>query len=125
MSGFPHKEKKYPEQFKLYVPAESRLIVKEAKEIARREGESLSQKFIKFCQDYVRLHGEGNPQTLLKFGTQSKLVQCQHPNCNETAEHQAFTKAKTKILLCNAHLEVMVNKGVVVGHRLLKASKRL
>jgi len=55
----------YKDKIMLYVPPEKKNVIEEAQKIAKREGESLSQKFVKFCENYVQKHAHGNPQTLL------------------------------------------------------------
>lgn len=56
----------------IYVPEDKETMVLKAQDITHREGRSLSQLFIEFCEKYVREHEPGNPQTridkILKWG---------------------------------------------------------
>jgi len=97
--------KKYPNIFHLYVPDGSLTTVEKTKEIADREGESLSQKFIKFCVNYNRLHGHGNPQTLMEKFTdipKTKTI-CDHQGCEEPAIFEVWAHNKWHGYLCSLH----------------------
>jgi hypothetical protein len=43
-------------------------------EICRREGTTSSKKIVSYITDYVSIHKEGNPQTLLKFAGLPKTL---------------------------------------------------
>ena len=122
--GFPKKEKKFPHILHVYIPEEFQKDVDEAQKIAKREGESLSQKIVKYCVDYKNLHGHGNPQTLLpKFGVQIEIIQqCEYPDCQEIACFECVPNsplAKPKVFYCKEHREHAER------NRLLKKSKQL
>ena len=122
--GFPKKQKKFRHIIHVYVPEEFQGDVEEAQKIAKREGESLSQKTVKFWVDYKKLHAHGNPQTLLpKFGIQTKITQqCEYPGCSLTAAFECVPTsplAKPKVFYCKEHREHAEQ------NRLLKKSKKL
>jgi hypothetical protein len=119
--GFPKKDKKFPHILHVYIPEAFQKDVDEAQKIAKREGESLSQKIVKYCVDYKNLHGHGNPQTLLpNFGVQKKIAQqCEYPRCSEVAVYADFARHGGTVYQCKTHhVHALENN-------LLKGSKRL
>ena len=54
-----------PYQLNLYIPERHREAVQRAKELMKKEGESLSRKVVQYLIDYVRMHEPGNPQLRL------------------------------------------------------------
>lgn len=58
-----------------YVPEEFEIILKELKEILKREGKSLSEWIRENAERYVAVHAHGNPQLRIdKFMTVSEKV---------------------------------------------------
>ena len=99
--GFKHNQKKHPRKFMVYVPDEYQDIVTKAKQIMEREGQSLSQKFVKFCADYVHLHGPGNPQLLVTsfFGESQLKTKC---HCGGLASHEVWAENGWHGYLCKS-----------------------
>lgn len=118
--GFQHKEKKRPDQLLLYIPVGYQETVKKAKEIMKRENDSLSHKFCLFLSDYVRLHSKGNPQTMLFKETPKKpVLKCE--KCPEKADYRVFIEGGTNVLLCSVDFQNMREKSrrLIVGYRKL------
>ena len=92
----------------LYVPREFSEIVKKAREIARREGRSLSKLVMDLLRDYVRRHEPGNPQLpLTRFTGESKDGKCSVEGCDEPAQFIVFLdhgKIIEKLRVCEEHL---------------------
>jgi len=93
----------------LYVPQEYAIIIKKAREIARREGRSLSNLVMELLRDYVRRHEPGNPQLpLTRFTGESKDGRrCSVEGCDEPAQFIVFLDRGTvieKMRLCERHL---------------------
>jgi len=94
----------------LYVPREFSEIVKKAREIARREGRSLSKLVMDLLRDYVRVHEPGNPQLpLTRFveGAERDKSVCSVEGCNNKAQFTVFLdrgKIIEKLQLCEEHL---------------------
>ena len=93
----------------LYVPREFSEIVKKAREIARREGRSLSKLVMDLLRDYVRVHEPGNPQLpLTKFveGAENPKA-CSIEGCDSPAVYQVFLdygRVIEKLRVCEKHL---------------------
>jgi len=93
----------------LYVPQEYAIIVKKAREIARREGRSLSNLVMDLLRDYVRIHEPGNPQLpLTRFveGAEDSKV-CSVEGCDAEAAFLVYVdhgKVIEKMRLCEKHL---------------------
>ena len=114
----------YKNKIMLYIPPEKKKVVNQAREIMEREGESLSKKFLAFCEEYVRLHSDGNPQMLMPLflATERTSWLCEMPNCNQNAEYEDKPKsnnAKDKIFLCLKCHESAKERGLLRGSKKL------
>ena len=103
------RTKRYPWQLKIYIPQEYQIIIEKAKEIARREGRSLSNLIMQLLRDYVRVHYPGNPQLpLTRFTEESKEGRrCSVEGCDEPAAYQVFLdhgRVIERLRLCEKHL---------------------
>ena len=104
------RTKRYPWQLKIYIPREYQIIIEKAKEIARREGRSLSSLIMQLLRDYVRAHYPGNPQLpLTRFvdGAENSKV-CSVEGCDAEAAFLVYVdhgKVIEKIQLCEEHLQ--------------------
>ena len=90
----------------IYVPQEYATIVKKAREIARREGRSLSSLIMQLLRDYVKVHEPGNPQLpLTRFveGAERDKSVCSVEGCNNKAQFIVFLDHR-KMRLCEKHL---------------------
>lgn len=123
--GFQKHTKKHPQRFQLYIPIDYQLVVEEAKKIADREGESLSQKFCRYCSEYVRVHGDGNPQLLMANFVDSQLLEkkkCDFPRCDKDAVCIGYPKppGNPKVYLCEAHKQHALQNGLLKSFKPLK-----
>jgi len=92
-------------RFEVYVPLHYQQLILKAKEIARREGRSLSALVLELLRDYVRRHEPGNPQLpLTRFTGESKEERrCSVEGCNEPAAYEVYADHQ-KMRLCEDHL---------------------
>ena len=77
---------------RLYYPEAFNNLIKKLKKIAKREGRSVSQLFVKdFAVHYVRIHEKGNPQTRLDVDYSKEKWK---PDCPH------FLHSNTKTVYC-------------------------
>ena len=94
---------------------EARRLWKEAKEIARREGKSVSLLIREFLEQYVRLHEPGNPQqrldTIIKLGKKYVAPKiCEFKDCYRNAVAVAtFLNHNKDYFVCDRHLKEIEN----------------
>jgi len=117
------RSKQYPWKIYIYVPQEYRIIFEKAKEIARREGRSLSDLIRELLRDYVRIHEPGNPQLpLTRFveGAENPNA-CSVEGCDSPAVYQVFLdygRVIEKLRVCEKHLRDL--KAGWLGDRRIK-----
>ena len=58
----------------IYVPKDKEIIWEKAKEVAQREGKSVSAIIIEFLEEYVKKHGEGNPAFTLDQFVEKEVI---------------------------------------------------
>jgi len=96
----------------LYVPASHAELVKKAKTIAHKRGESLSRLILEFLENYVRMHDPTNPQKplekFLEQESEEPKVKCAF--CKKKAVDQALYLPTGRLYrLCPQHLEKVRN----------------
>jgi len=102
-----------PRRIQFYLPDNKKHILREAKEIFKREGTSLSRFLVDKLEEYVELHAPGNPQqridTIIQIGKayHAPLV-CAIKNCLRNAKFQGIYKVNGKTYpLCEIHAKEM------------------
>jgi len=59
------KNKKHKDKVQLYIPMTKEAVFRKLQEALYREGKSLSAWFFEQAEDWLRVHGVGNPQAAL------------------------------------------------------------
>jgi hypothetical protein len=90
---------------------EAKRLWKEVKEIAKREGKSVSQLIREFLESYARLHEPGNPQqrldTVIRLGKKYVAPKvCDFQNCLRDAV-AVGTYHGEEYNLCQVHLKLL------------------
>jgi len=88
--------------YRLYVPIEKETTVKDFLAICKRENSSGSVKVLEFMTEYVGLHRDGNPQTLIPRYADVKLLQVQKKSCKRLRRKGEF-EGKLGWCLFNEH----------------------
>jgi predicted DNA-binding protein len=90
---------------------EAKRLWKEAKEIAKREGKSVSQLIREFLESYIHLHEPGNPQqrldTIIRLGKKYVAPKvCMVKDCMRDAVAVAtYLNDGKDYFLCEEHLK--------------------
>jgi len=109
--------KKVPWILHVYVPVEKQRLVERAKEVARREGSSLSKLILAYLEEYVRRHEGGNPQTRLDrilSGSEPAAKTC--AMCRNPAAILGY-RGGVQVRLCRDHFHRL--RHTLKGYRVL------
>lgn len=111
------KKKRYGWQLKVYVPEDKQRLIEVARQIFKREGESLSRWFLEQLETYVRLHEPGNPQqTITQYADEGKPYvapkKCQFHYCNRPAVTVVVNKKSGReYAVCSFHRDACLESG--------------
>ena len=111
------RKKKYP-ILHIYIYPEFWHVHDKLKEIASREGKSISRLFWSWAERYVKLHAPGNPQQTLDHILKAEKpyrapVQCEV--CGAIATYKVLLLDKQYHLLCEKHFRMQVKQKHVLG----------